>query len=108
MRYVVPIFLDSVMATPWFSPFASLNLKQRSKTMSEKKPEKTFRIGSISATIWLNETEEGRRFYSTEIVRNYRDKETDEWKTSHSYLHDELPNVERLAQRAEAWIAHRS
>jgi hypothetical protein len=76
--------------------------------MSEKKPEKTFRIGSVSATIWLNETDEGRRFYSTDLVRNYRDKETDEWKSSTSYSHDELLNVGKLAERAEEWIAHRS
>lgn len=76
--------------------------------MSEKKPEKTFRIGNVSATIWLNETEEGRRFYSTDIVRNYRDKETDEWKSSTSYAQDELLNVGKVSERAEAWIAQRS
>jgi len=70
----------------------------------KKQPEKTFRIGRLSATIWLNEGNEGRKFYSVDIVRNYQDKEGN-WKTTSSFMHDELLSVAMLAQRAEKFIA---
>ena len=72
---------------------------------TQNDPVKKFRIGYITATIWKNETEEGRSFFSTSIVRNYRDKDTEEWKDTNSYSHDDLLNVARLAERAEAFIA---
>ena len=70
----------------------------------QRQPEKTFRIGRLSATIWLNEGNEGSKFYGVEIVRNYKDKDGN-WKTTSSYNLDELLNVSMLAQRAEAYIA---
>lgn len=72
-----------------------------------KKPEKTFRIGRLSATIWLNEGSEGNKFFSVDIVRNYKDQ-NDNWKTTSSFSHDELLNVATLAQRAEAFIASKA
>ena len=48
---------------------------------------------------------EGRSFYNTTIVRSYRDKETEEWKETSSYGHDDLLNVAQVAERAEAFIA---
>ena len=67
-------------------------------------PVKKFRIGGVTATIWKNEAE-GRSFYNTTINRSYRDKETEEWKESSSYGHDDLLNVAQVAERAEAFIA---
>lgn len=72
--------------------------------MSEpRKPEHTYRIGRLSATIWKNEADE-RAFHTVEIVRNYRDQNGN-WKTSSSFSHDELLNVARLSERAEKFIA---
>ena len=67
-------------------------------------PVKKIRIGSITATIWKNEAE-GRSFYNTTIIRSYKDKETDEWMETSSYSHDDLLNVAKVAERAEAFIA---
>lgn len=68
------------------------------------RPVKTFRIGSVSATIWKRERTDGQgHFYSAEIARNYKDGE--EWQKSASFTHDELLNVAELAKRAEHWIA---
>ena len=67
-------------------------------------PVKKIRIGGVTATIWKNEAE-GRSFYNTTIVRSYRDKETEEWKETSSYGHDDLLNVAKVADRAEACIA---
>ena len=72
-----------------------------------KKPEQTYRIGRLSASIWLNESNEGTKFYSVEIVRNYKDKDGN-WKTTSSFSHDELLNVAMLAQRAETFVANQT
>jgi hypothetical protein len=69
-----------------------------------KKPEQTYRIGRLSATIWLNDGKDGTVFYSVEIVRNYKDKDGN-WKTTSSFTHDELLSVAKLAERAEEFIA---
>ena len=74
-------------------------------TETQNDPVKKFRIGYITATVWKNETEEGRSYFSTSIVRSYRDKDTEAWKETNSYSHDDLLNVARLAERAEAFIA---
>ena len=72
-------------------------------TDMQNEPVKKFRIGAVTATIWKNETE--GRIYNTTIVRSYRDKETEEWKETSSYGHDDLLNVAQVAERAEAFIA---
>ena len=73
-------------------------------TDMQNEPVKKFRIGAVTATIWKNEAE-GRSFYNTTILRSYRDKETEEWKETSSYAHDDLLNVAQVAERAEAFIA---
>jgi hypothetical protein len=73
-------------------------------TDMQNEPVKKFRIGAVSATIWKNEAE-GRSFYNTTIVRSYRDRDTEEWKESSSFSHDDLLNVAKVADRAEAFIA---
>ena len=70
----------------------------------KKQPEETFRIGRLSATIWLNESQNGREYPSVDIVRNYTDKNGN-WKTTSSFTHDELLSVAMLATRAEQFIA---
>jgi hypothetical protein len=88
-----------------WSAICNSTMKQGDHTMTDtKKPEKTFRIGRLSATIWLNEGNEGTKFYSVDIVRNYKDKDGN-WKTTSSFSHDELLNVAILAKRAEQFIA---
>ena len=72
-------------------------------TNTTNKPEFTYRLGNLSATIWQNQTEKGT-YYRTEIVRNYRDTKGT-WQTSSSFGHDELLNVAKLAERAEEYIA---
>lgn len=71
---------------------------------TQNQPVKKFRIGSVTATIWKNEAE-GRSFFNTTIARSYRDKETEEWQETNSFSHDDLLNVAKVADRAEAFIA---
>ena len=70
--------------------------------MSDK-PAKKFRIGSVTATVWANENGDGRKFYSVNVSRSYKDG--DEWKNADSFPHGDLLNLGRVAARAENWIA---
>jgi hypothetical protein len=67
------------------------------------RPIHTERIGAVSASIWPNTTADGRTFYSTTLERMYRDG--DELKNTDSFNHDDLLNVAKVSERAEAWIA---
>jgi len=71
---------------------------------SKPRPIHTERIGTLSASIWSNTTAEGRTFYSVTFERTYR-AEGDELKNASSFNHDDLLNVAKVAERAEAWIA---
>ena len=68
------------------------------------RPIHTEKIGPLSASIWSNPTSEGRTFYSVTFERTYR-AEGDELKNASSFNQDDLLNVAKLAERAEAWIA---
>ena len=57
-------------------------------------PEKQFRIGLVSASVFANEvqTDNGkRRIRNVNLQRRYR--EGDEWKTSTSFGLGDLPNA---------------
>jgi len=64
------------------------------------KPSKVFRIGSIKASIWVQQSESGRPYSITKLVRNYKDKKTDEWKESTSFSADDLPKLELAVKKA--------
>ena len=68
------------------------------------RPIHTVKIGALSASIWPNTTGEGRTFYSVTFERTYRG-DGNERKTSSSFNHDDLLNLAKLAERAEAYIA---
>ena len=80
--------------------------------MSEKqentasKPNHKIKIGSIQATVWKNDTQDGRQLYSVQINRVYKDG--DDFKSSDSFSHKDLLNVAKVAERAEAYIAQQA
>jgi hypothetical protein len=65
------------------------------------KPAHEVRLGTIKASIWLNDTTQGPR-YNTTFERSYRDGE--EWKTSDSFGRDDLLTVGFVAAEALRWI----
>lgn len=76
--------------------------------MTEKKqPEKKFRAGAVTATVWKNvgKTKDGREFddFSTTLERSYKDGE--EWKTTNSYKQNDLPKVALVSNLAYKFIA---
>ncbi len=67
-------------------------------------PLNKFRIGLITVTVWKNLSEQGKSYYTTSIMRSYQDAEG-EWKETNSFGHADLMNLNRLIDRAEAYIA---
>ena len=60
--------------------------------MEKNTPEKKFRAGAISATVWKNQSKEGNEFSSVSFEKGYKDA-NGEWKsTSHLNVND-LPKA---------------
>lgn len=73
--------------------------------MSKPKPEKRFKCGSVSASIWANaKTVEGEmvKYYSITIDKAYKDG--DEWKHTNSFATEDLPKVVLVANEAYKYI----
>jgi hypothetical protein len=67
------------------------------------KPEKTFRIGYCSASVFLNETSDERQFRSVSLQRRYKDG--DDWKSSSSFSLADLPHAMAVLQMAMNYLA---
>lgn len=91
--------------------------KQQPKTNTEKNtatspkegnlPEKKFRAGPISATVWLNKshvsTGEEAEYRTISIDRNYTDKEG-KWHTSNSLRINDLPKARLVLEKAYEFL----
>ena len=70
-------------------------------------PEKKFRAGAISATVWKNQTEkdgEVREYRTVSFERSYQDKEGN-WQTTNSLRVNDLPRASLVLQKAYEYIA---
>ena len=70
-----------------------------------KSPEKTFRIGSVSASVFVNEVQgDGgkRQIRNVNLQRRYKDG--DEWKSASSFGLSDLPQAIRALQLAQAHV----
>jgi len=72
-------------------------------------PEKKFRAGGLVATVWENKgkNEKSGEEYSYRTVsvnRSYKDKTTDEWKTTDSMKLNDLPKLALVAQQAYKYL----
>jgi len=71
-------------------------------------PEKSFRIGSCSASVFVNTSskadgEQQRSYRSVSLQRRYRDG--DEWKTSTSFALADLPTAIKVLELALDYVA---
>jgi hypothetical protein len=71
---------------------------------NDNRPIHTVRHRSLKATIWRNQTDKGV-LYNVIVTRSYRDKETNEWRDTHSIGYDDLMNVAALMYEAHAFIS---
>ena len=68
------------------------------------KPEKIFRIGNVSASVFTNEVDGGNRHVRTvNLQKRYRSGE--EWKFSSSFYLGELPQARAVLELATAYVA---
>ena len=70
-------------------------------------PEKKFRAGAVSATVWKNNriNTKGETFttYSISIERNYTDKEG-KWNSTNSMRVNDLPKAELVSRLAYEFL----
>ncbi len=70
-------------------------------------PEKKFRAGAVSATVWknTNQNEKGTVEYkSVSFERGYKDL-SGQWKSTHSLRLNDLPKAQLVLQKAYEYIA---
>ena len=73
----------------------------KSKAKPANKPVHEIRLGRIKAVIWENDTAQGTR-HNVTISRIYNDG--NQWKDSSSFGRDDLPLVQKVADKAHDWI----
>ncbi len=70
-------------------------------------PEKKFRAGAISATVWLNKgqrvTGEESEYRTISIDRNYTDKEG-KWHANNSLRVNDLPKAKLVLEKAYEYL----
>jgi hypothetical protein len=71
--------------------------------MNKNRPVHEVRLGFVKATIWENNLGETTR-HAVTLSRIYKEKETDQWKTTESFGRDDLLLVAKAADRAHDWI----
>lgn len=73
-------------------------------------PEKKFRAGAISATVWLNKGQkidgEETEYKSVSIDRNYKDK-NDQWQSTNSMRINDLPKAAVVLMEAYKYLVCR-
>jgi hypothetical protein len=70
-------------------------------------PEKKFRAGSLSATVWVNQgqkaTGEAIEYRTISIDRNYTNKEG-KWQSTNSLRINDLPKAQVVLQKAYEFL----
>ena len=77
-------------------------------TEQNNQPVKEFSAGGIQAAIWKNETQrEGRTVvqYSVKIQKRFRDKQTNEWRTTEYFYQRDLANLILVAHKAFEFVS---
>ena len=70
----------------------------------ENKPEKKFRAGTVTATIWKNQTKEGKAYSSVSFEKGYKDAEGT-WKSTNKLSVSDLPRAMVVIGKAYEHLA---
>lgn len=78
---------------------------------TEKSPAKVFSCGPVKAAIWsgsriVNDTLV--EMHSIRIDKSYKDKETGQWNSTHTFNAEDLPKVATVATEAYRFLRMRS
>ena len=82
--------------------------KNKAPGETRSPPEKKFRSGAISATVWANQatTKEGKtvEYKTVSFERRYKDAK-DEWQSTHSLRLNDLPRAKLVLEKAFEYLA---
>ena len=67
------------------------------------KPEKTFRLGPVRASIFLNDSQSGQ-FHTIQVQRRYKDDQSGEWRSSDSFTAQQAASALVVLQQAVAYV----
>ena len=74
------------------------------------KPEKKFKAGAVSATVWANEMrdKQGKGFlvYTVAFDRAYMDRDG-KWKSTSSLRVNDIPKLQLVAQEAYEYLVRK-
>jgi len=76
--------------------------------MGQKHPDKKFKAGAITATIWKNKgtsvTGEPTEYNTVSFERTFKDKQTGEWKKTNSLRQTDLPKATLVLNKAYEYL----
>lgn len=72
--------------------------------MEKNTPQKKFKAGTVSATIWRNKSQEGNEFSSVSFEKGYKDK-AGEWKSTNYLNVSDLPKAMVVLGKAYEFLA---
>jgi hypothetical protein len=73
-------------------------------TQTQKnKPARKMTLGAVQIAVWLNQTDDGKSYYSVSVSRRYKDG--DGWKDSNSFKPSDLLNLGKAIEMAFDFIA---
>jgi hypothetical protein len=86
-----------------------INIKVPSVTevLGKKHPEKKFKAGAVSATVWLNEREDNGKkisYRTVNVERSYLDKDGN-WQSTSSLRVSDLPKARLVIDKAYEYLA---
>lgn len=70
------------------------------------KPEKSFRLGAVRASVFLNDGQSGQ-FHTIQLQRRYKDDQSGEWRSSDSFTAPQAASALVVLQQAVAYVLER-
>ncbi len=66
-------------------------------------PDKKFKAGPVTATVWKGVSPKGSVYYNVQIGRSYKDKDNN-WKNTGSLRENDVPKAMVLLQKAYEYV----
>ena len=66
-------------------------------------PDKKFKAGGITATVWKGVSPKGAVYFNVQISRSYKDKDNN-WKNTSSLRENDVPKAMVLLQKAYEYV----
>lgn len=66
-------------------------------------PDKKFKAGPVTATVWKGVSPKGAAYYNVQIGRSYKDKDNN-WKNTNSLRENDVPKAMVLLHKAYEYV----